>query len=262
MQICCCVSKLMAVTAGYQVFNLGYSKFANQASSCKIPSRLGMLLLYAPPMLMFPLGYAVSGYGTPALPGTHTTWHLVLGALVTAHFFKRVMEVLFLHKFSGSTNVFSCILIIGLYMTLAVLLYVIASYRLASPADIQYATAHGWSPKVPIGVLIFAAGQLANLYHHWLLATLRKPGDRSYKVPRGGAFSLVCCPHYTAELVSWMGVALVTSHFAAYVMVFTMACYLSGRARSTLIWYEEKARLEKLDRPLPSGWKRILPFVY
>lgn len=39
-----------------------------------------------------------------------------------------------------------------------------------------------------IGSLMFVVGQLGNLYHHYLLATLRKPGEKGYKVPRGGLF--------------------------------------------------------------------------
>ena len=75
-------------------------------------------------------------------------------------------------------------------------------------------------------------------------------------------FGLVCCPHYFFEIASWAGVALVVNHFAAVVLVWTMSCYLFGRAHSTLGWYTEKAKQDKLDKPLPRGWKRIVPFLF
>lgn len=75
---------------------------------------------------------------------------------------------------------------------------------------------------------MFLAGNALQLHSHWLLARLRpaqprnpenKPsaaaGDDAaaeqscYVVPRGGAFELVSCPHYLAEMVIYAGLALV-----------------------------------------------------
>ena len=50
---------------------------------------------------------------------------------------------------------------------------------------------------------MFAVGSAGNLYHHHLLASLRKGGDTGYKVPMGGLFELVAAPHYLFELVAW-----------------------------------------------------------
>lgn len=46
------------------------------------------------------------------------------------------------------------------------------------------------------GVVLFLVGILGNFYHHFLLSKLRVKGDKGYKIPKGGLFSLVICPHY------------------------------------------------------------------
>lgn len=75
---------------------------------------------------------------------------------------------------------------------------------------------------------MFLAGNALQLHSHWLLARLRpaqprNPGTKplapagaqtaaeqgGYVVPRGGAFELVSCPHYLAEIVVYAGLALV-----------------------------------------------------
>lgn len=74
------------------------------------------------------------------------------------------------------------------------------------------------------GAAVFLAGNALQLHSHWLLARLRSPRPRAavpersdvcatpreeYSVPRGGAFELVSCPHYLAEIVIYAGLALV-----------------------------------------------------
>lgn len=75
---------------------------------------------------------------------------------------------------------------------------------------------------------MFLAGNALQLHSHWLLACLRptqprNPGSEfsanagadaaaqqnGYVVPHGGAFELVSCPHYLAEIVIYAGLALV-----------------------------------------------------
>uniref|UniRef100_A0A7S4K503 3-oxo-5-alpha-steroid 4-dehydrogenase C-terminal domain-containing protein n=1 Tax=Odontella aurita TaxID=265563 RepID=A0A7S4K503_9STRA len=61
-----------------------------------------------------------------------------------------------------------------------------------------------------LGLVVFAVGQSGNLYHHMLLANLRKEKAQSakksrYNAPKGGLFSQVACPHYFFELFSFFG---------------------------------------------------------
>ena len=75
---------------------------------------------------------------------------------------------------------------------------------------------------------LFLAGNALQLHSHWLLARLRPAQPRcsgrkpsaaadadaaaqqsGYVEPRGGAFELVSCPHYLAEIVIYAGLALI-----------------------------------------------------
>lgn len=75
---------------------------------------------------------------------------------------------------------------------------------------------------------MFVAGSLLQFHSHWILARLRrqissqgkKQGD--YSIPRGGAFELVSCPHYLAEIVIYRGLLfLLGSHNLLVWIIFT-----------------------------------------
>lgn len=226
-------------------FAFGYSKFANRQARFTVPSRLGMFLLYFPAVLLFPLVVALS-------EGEPTTWHLVCAALVSAHFGKRCLEALFVHKYSGVMNGVSVVMICGLYSILSGLLGWVA----VTDVPATLVNSPEFTPLWIPGLAVWALGMAINAYHHILLANLRKPGETGYKVPEGGLFPWVACPHYLGELVAWWGFSLVFHHVAAFVVSLTMTFYLAGRAHNTLKWYRSK------DLELPTGWKRLVPFVY
>lgn len=231
-----------------EALNFGYSKFAERSKidcNLKMPSRLGMFWIYFPAALTY-AALAIYLRGAEAL--YLTNWHLTCFTLMTLHFVKRLLEVLFLHKYSGSIGAVSVMLISPLYTVIAGIIAIAATLRF--PA--------GSEPEVSaLGVAVWAAGQFGNFYHHWLLAGLRSGGEKQYKVPRGGLFGFCCCPHYTCELVAWFGFCLVFVHAEAYCLTLTMTMYLCGRAPATLNWYREKG-LEDL----PAGWKSIVPLVW
>ena len=51
---------------------------------------------------------------------------------------------------------------------------------------------------------------MLNGYHHWLLARLRPLGVRIYVVPSHGLFRWVACPHYSGEILSFVGYAIMS----------------------------------------------------
>lgn len=62
-------------------------------------------------------------------------------------------------------------------------------------------------------LIIFAFGNILQYHSHSVLASLgrktRGSGSRAspYKIPRGGAFELVSCPHYLAEIIVYIGLS-------------------------------------------------------
>ena len=210
-----------------------YSKFRSVSG---IPSRLSMFILYSTPIVA--LYFSARNY----LPTANAIQWIVL-ASVFIHFAKRVLESLFLHKYSGVAGLLTTILIASFYSTAAYLI--------------------GWLNAAPIpamdiwfvlGIVIFLAGIAGNFQHHRLLADLRK-NSLDYFIPKGGWFEFVVCPHYLFEIITWLGIALLSRHLAAWLVLLFVIDYLSARSIRTLKWYHEKFS------DFPKDRKAILPFV-
>ena len=234
---------------------MSYSKFAHAAdkvtSSCVVRSRLGMTMMYAPSAL---LAFATWGYVNDHDPASHDFRAHHVAVLVMLHFLKRTGECLFLHKYSGTMPMVSSAFI-GAFYCVSVLIMVSFAYF----SD-QHAVELGLSqdPIVQhVGFALFAAGELGNLYHHYLLANLRKPGETAYKVPAGGLFEFVAAPHYLCEIVAWAGIACIMQHVAGWLVVAAITFYLTERAVAQSKWNRSK-----LGSKYPRNRGHILPFLF
>jgi len=155
--------------------NAGYSKFAHPEKKWKVQSRTGMLLLYSPALVV------ALNYLRNATMEAGNGREGITAALLVAHFGKRVLECLFLHKYSGTMDADFLAPISAYYAYCTTL---IAHQQLQVP---QYS--HKLSGLVyGVGLALSVIGQLGNLYHHWLLAQLRK-GEESKEPPGGSASS-------------------------------------------------------------------------
>ncbi|KAI7749577.1 hypothetical protein M8C21_021879 [Ambrosia artemisiifolia] len=235
--------------AGYlesKGMHMRYSKFVNEGvtkikSEIKFSSRTGMLLFYTPAFL--------GGLSSFHVFPNHDLRFMLLASALTVHFLKRVLEVLFLHKYSGSIGLESAIVVILSY-TLSTVTMIYAQYLsrdFPNPqVDLKY-----------VGVGLFLIGITGNFYHHYLLANLRKEGDKEYKIPKGGLFDLVICPHYLFEIIGYVGVACISQ--TAYAFAFTLGTvfYLMGRSHATREWY-----LTKFGDSFPKDVKAFIPYVF
>jgi protein-S-isoprenylcysteine O-methyltransferase Ste14 len=109
------------------------------------------------------------------------------------------------------------------------------------------------------GVLAFAVGLAGNFYHHYLLSRLRAGGDddkKGYKIPTGGLFGLVTCPHYLFEILAFFGFAMISQTLYALTVAVGTAAYLAGRSFATRKWYDSK-----FDE-FPSRIKALVPYVW
>ncbi|TGN17601.1 hypothetical protein [Leptospira idonii] len=221
-------------------FNLPYSKFAENKG---VSPKIGMFLVYFLPIL----GYlSTQDHLTNLSPFQKLT-------LITFcfHFAKRCLEVLFLHKFSGKMGITGVVLITIAYTNIGLICG--RNHNLMNS---------DYTDKIPslqiyLAITLFFIGQFGNFFHHVLLRKLRNQTNRtSYVVPEGGMFSILVCPHYFFELLSWFAYSLLSTHWETYLLFFLMSCYLTGRSHQTKLWY--KAHIPAF----PTERKRIWPYLF
>ena len=229
-----------------------YSKFAmitaaEKKSNARVPSKIGMLIIYVPATIvafvfqfLFPL--------IPSMSSAPTT----AGWMAFVHFLKRDAEVLFVHKYSGDTEL-NTARIIGLSYAMNTLFICLLSNPDLSTSDICW----------KLGTLLFTVGSIRNFYHHSLLAQLRSNGNgksqkKEYKAPRGGLFEYVAAPHYFFELVAWSGIAVASQQLTSYLIFGFMLLYLLARSQNQNNW--NKKKFDEID--WPSTRKNLIPYVY
>ncbi|XP_044460739.1 3-oxo-5-alpha-steroid 4-dehydrogenase 2-like [Mangifera indica] len=227
--------------------HLKYSKFWNVNSSgksatkeVKLSSRTGMLMLYTPAFL----GGLASFWIFP-----HQSFRLLLlTSALTFHFFKRDFEVLFIHKYSGGVMLDSAIFIGALYFiaTVTIIYFQHLSEGLPEPRiDLKY-----------FGMFVFLLGISGNFYHHYLLSKMRKDGEKQYKIPKGGLFDKVVCPHYLFEILTFWGFFLISQNLFGLCCAIGVTFYLTGRSYVTRKWY-----LSKFEN-FPQDVRAIFPYVF
>ncbi|KAJ7522220.1 hypothetical protein O6H91_18G002100 [Diphasiastrum complanatum] len=245
---------------------LQYSKFVSPSNRVlKLGGRIGFVILYLPSCiaaLLFlaqKLGYldlvlvlnriGLQGWAHHEL-GEHTGLNLRLLAVTLAlaiHFGKRVLEVIFLHRFSGKIDAGTCIFISLSYLVVTV--HILYAQELCQSLD-DPSTSLFW-----LGLALFLLGICGNFYHHYLLANLRKDGQNAYMIPHGGLFEQVACPHYLFEIIDFWGIALLGQTMIALSVAVFVSLYLTSRSLSTKEWY-----LKKMDG-FPSERKALIPFL-
>lgn len=225
-----------------------YSKFAAAAEGAKkmgpqVPSRVGMLIIYTPALMVAVRQGLELDQGLGSVPG-------LVAALLFTHFLKRVCEVLFLHRYSGGMPLAAACMI-GIFYALTTLLENVA---------VRTEEAAGEHPGlVVLGGLLFVVGEVGNFYHHWLLATLRRGGTAAtggYQVPQGGLFTLVNSPHYFFELVAWYGIAAVARQLNVLLVAVSMTGYLAGRSVGVTEWYQKSVP------GVPASRRHLVPCVF
>ncbi|KAA3481828.1 very-long-chain enoyl-CoA reductase [Gossypium australe] len=210
---------------------------------------LGPLILY-PVFYYFPV-YKYFGYEEKRVIHPVQTYALYYWCF---HYFKRIMETFFIHRFSHATsplsNVFrNC----AYYWTFGSYIAYYVNHPLYTPvSDLQM--------KIGFGFGIVC--QLANFYCHIILKNLRSPdGSGGYQIPRGFLFNIVTCANYTTEIYQWLGFNIATQTVAGYVFLVVATSIMTNWALA------KHRRLKKLfdgkdGRPkYPRRWVILPPFL-
>ncbi|OJJ44034.1 hypothetical protein ASPZODRAFT_18807 [Penicilliopsis zonata CBS 506.65] len=188
--------------------------------------------LVIPILFLFPLRNLVYFTFDKPLPEPSDT-QLLVCALLVLHFLKRELETIFVHRFSNATMpAFNIIKNSGHYWALA-------GFNIAYWVFRPDAAAAASTQNLPIlyaGLALFVFGELANLNAHLVLRGLRRPGTTDRGIPTGFGFSLVTCPNYLFEVLSWVGVWLVSGLSWSVLFFFVV-----GGAQMA-VWAQKKER--------------------
>jgi hypothetical protein len=111
-------------------------------------------------------------------------------------------------------------------------------------------------PRFLLGVLLFAGGWLLATASDAHLRSLRRPGERDYRIPTFGLYRFITSPNYLGELLMWTGWTVATWSLAGLAILVISAANLVPRARANLRWYREKFPAFAASR------KALVPFLF
>uniref|UniRef100_A0A669BYW8 Very-long-chain enoyl-CoA reductase n=2 Tax=Pseudocrenilabrinae TaxID=318546 RepID=A0A669BYW8_ORENI len=213
---------------------------------------------YTGPLVIYLLFYFRVPFIYPPKYDFTTSKHWVVHLACMCHSFhyvKRLLETLFVHRFSHGTmplrNIFkNCTYYWGFAAWMA--------YYINHPL---YTPPIYGEQQIRIALIIFLFCQIGNFSIHIALRNLRPPGSKTRKIPYPTKnpftwiFLLVSCPNYTYELGSWLGFTLMTQclpvAFFTLVGFIQMTVWAKGKHRSYL----------KEFRDYPPLRSPILPFI-
>ena len=170
------------------------------------------------------------------------------------HYIKRILETIFVHRFShGTMPLFNLFKNSGYYWLFGLFVSFFVNHPLFTPPASEL--------QMKIGMGLFLVCEYGNFVIHCLLRDLRPPGTRIRRIPypNGNPMSLmynfVSCPNYTYEVLSWFAFNLLTQTVMGYLFMF------AGLFQMTL-WALGKHKNYRRDFPdYPKGRKAIIPFV-
>ncbi|KAF9599328.1 hypothetical protein IFM89_036626 [Coptis chinensis] len=179
---------------------------------------------YLGPLIIYPIFYHLPVYRFFGYKGERVIHPVQTYAMYywCFHYFKRIMETFFVHRFSHATsplsNVFrNCVY----YWTFGAYVAYYVNHPLYTPVnDLQ----------VKIGLGFGLISQVLNFYCHLLLRNLRSDGKGGYQIPRGFLFNIVTCANYTTEIYQWLGFNIATQTVAGYVFLVVAASIMTNWA--------------------------------
>jgi len=219
-----------------------YGRHLRRGWGPTVPARLGWIAMELVPLLVFvPLFLAGPTAKTAPMWVFFALWvaHYIHRSLVfplRAHNRGRQMPALIVVSALGFNAINAALN--GAYLG-----WIAASYPQSWLAD----------PRFIIGLLLFAAGALLNLWADNRLIHLRRPGSTDYVIPRGGPFEFVSCPNHLGEIVEWTGFAMMCWNLPALSFAVWTAANLVPRSLSHHRWYGEQFA------DYPTGRRAVIP---
>lgn len=220
-----------------------YGKYNRHGFGPQIGNRAAWIIMEIPSVLFFLFIYVLGAKAFSTVP-------LIFLTIWQAHYIHRTFIFPFKTKTSSKKMPLSIALTGALYNVINSFINAFWISELGN-----YSTE--WLTTIPflVGIGLFGAGFYLNLRSDYSLLQLRKPGETSYHIPYGGAFTWVSCPNYLGEILEWAGWAVMTYSLAGLsFFVFTFA-NLFPRALANHKWYK------KTFPNYPRQRKALIPFI-
>ncbi|HEY0466701.1 MAG TPA: hypothetical protein VGC79_20985 [Polyangiaceae bacterium] len=118
------------------------------------------------------------------------------------------------------------------------------------------------SPLLVLGLVLFVLAEVGNAHAHRVLRDLRAPGGRERQIPGGLLFRRLSCPHYSFEIVSWVGFNLVTQTWAGLGFMLVGAGILGAWAHARHVAYRKEFDGRDGRQRYPSERRALIPFLF
>jgi hypothetical protein len=220
-----------------------YGRHFKKGWGPELPNRVGWIIMEAPSLLLM-LFLVLTG------SNNNNYFALILCLFWTVHYGNRTFVFPFRIHTKGKkmplTIVLSAVFFNGINAGLN-------GYWIGNLASFEDGHVFGWNVLLGVGLFLF--GFLLNNYCDTILIKLRKEGEKGYKIPFGGPFSLVSCPNFLGELLEWLGFALMAWSLPALSFFLWTFANLIPRSLSHHKWYR------KQFPNYPQSRKAIFPYL-
>ncbi len=220
-----------------------YGRHSSDSWGPTMSARLGWIVMETPAVFVFGWIYMQGQHRFETVP-------LILFGLWQFHYVQRTYVFPFRMRNQGKRMpVLVCLM--------ALLFQLLNAYVNARWISHWGGYAAEWihDPRLWIGVSLFVGGWLINFKADTMLFALRKPGESSYKIPRGWLYEYISCPNYFGEILEWCGWAIATWSLPGLAFALYTAANIGPRALQNHRWYRGKFE------DYPEQRKALIPFV-
>lgn len=221
-----------------------YGRFASKRFGPSLPIRAGWLVMEAPAVLFYPMFFAG--------PRSGELVPLLFAGVWTLHYANRAIYFPLAMRPRKDGRMAWLVVLIGMAVVCAhAWFYASWLGELGTHLSADWLT----DPRFLLGLPLYLFGLGLNVHSDAVLRRLRRSGE-GYRVPHGGGFRWVSCPHYLGELLAWSGLALATWCPGGLFVLAVSAANLVPRARAIHLWY----RRELPD--YPTERRALIPFLF
>ena len=217
----------------------------------KLGSKPGWILMELPGLLVFPIVFFMGSNSMETVP-------LFFLAIWMLHYCNRALITpLLMRTRPDAQSDFDISVILLGWVSLALHGYLNARY--ISELGDHYQPEWFSDPRFIIGLSIYAFGFTLNIKSDSILRNLRAKvpdvNEPRYKIPYGWGFKFVSCPQYLGEIISFIGIAVMTWNLGAVFVIAITIGNLVPRAIYTHKWFK------KNFEDYPAERKAIVPYI-